>query len=188
MSVQKASVVAATAVENSGGRVTEADDGFAWSESTNSRSTLVAYLKCHYFLSSSSWHLRYLERLDLCEGEGSATKEISYTSWRNQVEIMRNQSRFPWNQARKSAQPSSPTHFYNVWRHFWGKSREIKEKSGNFVRQNCLLPTPRARVYCVALRNPCFRIPLALIRSVSKGQPWLSSSAPSYVHDNVISG
>ena len=43
-------------------------------------------------------------------------------SW-NQVEIMRNQSRFPWNQARKSAQPSSPTHFYNVWRHFWGKSR-----------------------------------------------------------------
>ena len=62
--------------------------------------------------------------------EGSATKEISYTSWRNQlksswnqVEIMRNQSRFPWNQARKSAQPSSPTHFYNAWRHFWGKSR-----------------------------------------------------------------
>ena len=43
-------------------------------------------------------------------------------SW-NQVEIMRNQSRFPWNQARKSAQPSSPTHFYNIWRHFWGKSR-----------------------------------------------------------------
>ena len=36
---------------------------------------------------------------------------------------MRNQSRFPWNQARKSAQPSSPTHFYNVWRNFWGKSR-----------------------------------------------------------------
>jgi len=29
---------------------------------------------------------------------------------------MRNQSRFPWNQARKSAQPS-------IWRHFWGKSR-----------------------------------------------------------------
>ena len=43
-------------------------------------------------------------------------------SW-NQVEIMRNQSRFLWNQARKSAQPSSPTHFYNIWRHFWGKSR-----------------------------------------------------------------
>ena len=36
-------------------------------------------------------------------------------SW-NQVEIMR-------NQAQKSAQPSSPTHFYNIWRHFWGKSR-----------------------------------------------------------------
>jgi len=43
-------------------------------------------------------------------------------SW-NQVEIMRNQSRFPWNQAQKSAQSSSPTHFYNVWHHFWGKSR-----------------------------------------------------------------
>ena len=36
---------------------------------------------------------------------------------------MTNQSRFPWNLARKSAQPSSPTIFYNVWRHFWGKSR-----------------------------------------------------------------
>jgi len=36
---------------------------------------------------------------------------------------MRNQSRLPWNQARKSAQPSSPTNFYNIWRHFWGKSR-----------------------------------------------------------------
>jgi len=36
---------------------------------------------------------------------------------------MRIQSRFPWNQARKSAQPSSPTHFYNVWCNFWGKSR-----------------------------------------------------------------
>jgi len=36
---------------------------------------------------------------------------------------MRNQSRFPWNQARKSAQPSSRTHFYNVLRNFWGKSR-----------------------------------------------------------------
>jgi len=36
---------------------------------------------------------------------------------------MRNQSRFPWNQVRKSAQPSSPTHFYNMWCHFWGKSR-----------------------------------------------------------------
>ena len=43
-------------------------------------------------------------------------------SW-NQVEIMRNQSRFPWNRAQKSAQPSSPTHFYNIWCHFWGKSR-----------------------------------------------------------------
>ena len=53
-------------------------------------------------------------------------------SW-NQVEIMRHQSRFPWNQARKSAQPSSPTHFYNVWRHFLGKSRgnqrEIRKSS-----------------------------------------------------------
>ena len=51
-------------------------------------------------------------------------------SW-NQVEIMRNLSRFPWNQARKSAQPSSSTHFYNIWRHFWGKSwgnqREIRK-------------------------------------------------------------
>ena len=51
-------------------------------------------------------------------------------SW-NQVEIMRNQSRFPWNQARKSAQPSSSTHFYNIWHHFWGKSwgnqREIRK-------------------------------------------------------------
>ena len=54
---------------------------------------------------------------------------------RNQVEIMRNQSRFPWNQARKSAQPSSPTHFYNIWRHFWEKSRgnqrEIRKSKRN---------------------------------------------------------
>jgi len=56
---------------------------------------------------------------------------------------MRNQSRFPWNQARKSAQLSSPTHFYNIWRHFEGNHGEIKQKSGNLVRQNCLLPTPR---------------------------------------------
>ena len=47
----------------------------------------------------------------------------------NQVEIMRNQSRFPWNQARKSAQPSSPTHFYNVWRHFWGESRGNQKRN-----------------------------------------------------------
>ena len=65
-------------------------------------------------------------------------------SW-NQVEIMRNQSRFPSNQARKSAQPSSPTHFYNIWRHFEGNHGEIKQKSGNLVRQNCSLPTPRGK-------------------------------------------
>ena len=51
-------------------------------------------------------------------------------SW-NQVDIMRNQSRFPWNQTRKSAQLYSSTHFYNIWRHFWGKSwgnqREIRK-------------------------------------------------------------
>ena len=52
--------------------------------------------------------------------EGSATKEISYTSWRNQLKSWEIKA---WNQARKSAQPSSPTHFYNIWRHFWGKSR-----------------------------------------------------------------
>ena len=70
-------------------------------------------------------------------------------SW-NQVEIVRNQSRFPWNQsrfpwnqARKLAQPSSPTHFYNIWRHFEGNHGDIKEKSGDLVRQNCSLPTPR---------------------------------------------
>ena len=45
------------------------------------------------------------------------------------LEIMRNQSRFPWNQARKSAQPSSSTHFYNIWRHFWGKSKRNQEIS-----------------------------------------------------------
>jgi len=45
------------------------------------------------------------------------------------VEIMTNQSRFPWNQARKSAQPSSPTHFYNYDVIFEGNHGEIKEKS-----------------------------------------------------------
>jgi len=59
---------------------------------------------------------------------------------------MRNQSRFLWNQARKSAQPSSPTHFYNYDVIFEGNHGEIEEKSGNLVRQNCSLPTPR---FCV---------------------------------------
>jgi len=60
-------------------------------------------------------------------------------SW-NQVEIMRNQSRFPWNQARKSPQPSSSTHYDVI---IEGNHGEIKEKSGNLLRQNCSLPTPR---------------------------------------------
>ena len=57
--------------------------------------------------------------------KGSATKEILYTSWRNQLKSSWNHEKskqIPWNQARKSAQPSSPTHFYNIWCHFWGKS------------------------------------------------------------------
>ena len=64
-------------------------------------------------------------------------------SW-NQVEIMRNQSRFPRNRAQKSAQPSSPTHFYNYDVIFEGNHGEIKQKSGNLVRLNCSLPTPRS--------------------------------------------
>ena len=58
-------------------------------------------------------------------------------SW-NRVEIMRNQSRFPWNQPRKSAQPSSSTHFYNIW-HFWGKSRGNQTE----IRKSC---TPKLLV------------------------------------------
>ena len=54
--------------------------------------------------------------------EGSATKEISYTSWRNQLKSS-------WNCEKSkqiflnSSSEISPTHFYNVWRHPWGKSR-----------------------------------------------------------------
>jgi len=54
MSVQKASVVA---VENSGGRVTKAHNGFSLVEKAlivDIRSALVAYLNCHYFLSRCS--------------------------------------------------------------------------------------------------------------------------------------
>jgi len=59
--------------------------------------------------------------------------------------------RFPWNQARKSAQPSSPTHFYLTTYDviFEGNHWEIKEKSGNLVRQNCSLPTPRLQLWWV---------------------------------------
>ena len=72
-------------------------------------------------------------------------------SW-NQVEIMRIQSRFLWNQARKSAQPSSPTHFYNIWRNFWGKSqgnqREIRKSRTLKLLIADTSASPRVLVQC----------------------------------------
>jgi len=69
MSVQKASVVErVSAVANSGDRVTKANDGFSLVGKAlivDSRSALVAYLKCHYFLSRCGWRLRNLEGLGL---------------------------------------------------------------------------------------------------------------------------
>jgi len=46
----------------------KAHDGFSLVEKVlivDSRSALVAYLKCHYFLSRCSWRLRNLEGLSL---------------------------------------------------------------------------------------------------------------------------
>jgi len=105
-----------------------------------SRSQTLLQATCMWLpLVAAAWWL-------VCNPRGRQRKKSrtphGEISW-NQVEIMRNKSRFPWNQARKSAQPSSPTHFYNIWRLFEGNHGEIKEKSGNVVRQNCSLPTPR---------------------------------------------
>ena len=51
MRAQKVSVVAGLAGENSGGRVTKAPMAFGKALLVDSRSALVAYLKCYYFLS-----------------------------------------------------------------------------------------------------------------------------------------
>ena len=62
----------------------------------------------------------------LKETEGLATKEISYTLWRNQLKSSWNHEKskqISLKSSSKSAQPSCPTHFHNVWRHFQGKSR-----------------------------------------------------------------
>ena len=73
--------------------------------------------------SSSCYHFTSLGKQLLWRHRGVGNERNLVYLVEKSVEIMRNQSRFPWNQARKSAQLSSPTHFYNVWHHFWGKSR-----------------------------------------------------------------
>jgi len=68
MSVQKASIVAGLRCRNLWGRVTKAHDGFSLVGKAlivDSRSALVAYLKCHYFLSCCSWRIRNPEGLGL---------------------------------------------------------------------------------------------------------------------------
>jgi len=60
--------VAGLHCRNSGGGVTKAHDGFRLVGKVlivDSWSALVAYLKCHYFLSCCSWRLRNLEGLGL---------------------------------------------------------------------------------------------------------------------------
>ena len=58
--------------------------------------------------------------------EGSATKEISYTSWRNQFKSSWNHEKSKQISLKSSSEISptlQPHPLYNVWRHFWGKSR-----------------------------------------------------------------
>ena len=70
---------------------------------------------------------------------------------------MRNQSRFPWNQTRKSAQPSSPTHFYNVWRHFWWKSRGNQGEIWKSRTPKLLVANPSSKLFFFLLQTGYFK-------------------------------
>jgi len=56
---------------------------------------------------------------------------------------MRNQADFLEIKLGNQPNPPAPPTFTTYDVIFEGNHREIKEKSGNLVRQNCLLPTPQ---------------------------------------------
>ena len=91
---------------------------------------------------------------------------------------MRNQSDFLEIKLRNQPNPPAPPTFtaYDVI--FEGNHGEIKQKSGNLVRQNCLLPTPWGKEILRKMAEGARRPKIGEGKGTKDGMVWLGDGGP----------